>query len=500
MADERRQVAVKFRVGAFVLVALLVFLGAIYLLGARSRLFEPQYTIYAEFTQVGGLIEGATVRLAGVQIGRVTDVNLPAQPGGKVRVELRIGRQFADRIRRDSIARIDTQGLLGDKIVEITIGSPSEPPVPAGGVLVAREATEFGQVVSESAQLVRTVAAMVGSLKVTVDAVNQSKIVEDFAAGAAATRRLADAVEKGSGWAHALVYGDASALGRLDDVLAAAETMLANAQRADLFGQLAGLSASLQTAAEQVARSKAIEDLGAAAASARRITEQLERSKAIEDVGAVAASGRRIAEQIEKGSGWAHTLIYEEPAALRQLDRILASTQAVLDRTERGEGAVGVLTSPGSTDAAGRFVRALDRIGRAIEGPVSPDERGLLQALLFDPKYQTAVEDLRAVTKNLREVSDRLVGGRGTLGGLLKDEPGQAGLGQAAADLKVALTNLREITDKINSGEGTLGALIEDPTIYENLSAVLGGMQRSFLLRSLLKTLGKKGRETERQP
>jgi phospholipid/cholesterol/gamma-HCH transport system substrate-binding protein len=477
MADDRRQVTVRFRVGAFVLAALVAFLGVIYLLGARSRLFEPQYTIYGEFTQVGGLAEGATVRLAGVQIGRVTDVHLPGQPGGKVRVELRIGRQFADRIRRDSIARIDTQGLLGDKIVEITIGSPTEPPMPAGGVLVAREATEFGQVVNESAQLVRTVAAMVESLKTTVDAVNQSKIVEDFAAGAAATRRLADAVEKGSGWAHALVYGDPTALRRLDDVLAAAETMLATAQRADVFGQLASLSTTLQTTAEQLARSGAVEDISAAAASARRV-----------------------AEHIEKGSGLAHALIYEEPVALRRLNQLLGSTQSVLDRLERGEGAAGVLTSPESTEAARRFVRALDHLGRAIDAPASPGEQGLIQALLFDPKYKVALDDLRAVTTNLREISDRLAGGRGTLGGLLKDEPGQPGLDQAAADLKVALANLREITEKVNTGEGTLGALIEDPTIYENLSAVLGGMQRSFLLRSLLKSLGKKGREAATEP
>jgi phospholipid/cholesterol/gamma-HCH transport system substrate-binding protein len=495
MADDRRQVAVKVRVGTFVLVALLVFLGIVYLLGARSHLFEPQYAIYAEFAQVGGLIEGATVRLAGVQIGRVTEVHLPARPGGKVRVELRLGRQFADRIRRDSVARIDTQGLLGDKIVEVTIGSPGEPPVPAGGVLVAREAVEFGQVVQESAALVRTVGEMVGGLKTTVDAVNKSRIVEDFAAGAAAIRRLADAVEKGSGWAHALVYGDPTALRRVDGILEAAESMLANAQRADIFGQLANLSTTLQTTAEQLGRSKAIEDLSVAAASARRVAEQIERSKAIPDLGEAAASARRITEQVEKGSGWVHALIYEEPSTLRRLDGILASTQSILDRAERGEGAAGVLTSSESTEAARRFVRALDRFGRAIEGTAGPEEQGLIQALLFDPRYKAVADDLRGVTKTLREVSDRLAGGRGTLGGLLKDEPGQADLGQATADLTVALANLREITEKINSGEGTLGALIEDPTIYENLSAVLGGMQRSFLLRSLLKNLGKKGRE-----
>src|SRR5207302_5662620 len=120
--NEKREVATKFRVGVFVLVALATFLGAVYALGARARLFEARYTTHVEFTEVGGLCEGATVRLAGVRIGRVSGVNLPPQPGGKVRVDLTIGRRFSDRIRKNSVARIETQGLLGDRIVEITVG------------------------------------------------------------------------------------------------------------------------------------------------------------------------------------------------------------------------------------------------------------------------------------------------------------------------------------------------------------------------------------------
>ena len=88
MNGERGEAARKLRVGIFALIAIVAFVGMIYALGARTRLFEPRYRIHAEFTEVAGLAAGATVRLAGVQIGRVTEVHLPAQPGGKVRVEL----------------------------------------------------------------------------------------------------------------------------------------------------------------------------------------------------------------------------------------------------------------------------------------------------------------------------------------------------------------------------------------------------------------------------
>jgi len=389
---ERRGRGVQLRVGIFVLVALAAFLGMIYALGARARLFEPRYVIHAEFTEVAGLAEGATVRLAGVQIGRVSGVHLPPQPGGKVRVDLTIGKQFSDRIRQDSTARIETQGLLGDKIIEITVGTAGTAVVKAGETLPSRDPTDITQIVNEGASTVKNVAALAESLRETAEAINKTRIVAELAAAAGSARTASDRL------------------------------------------------ASITT-------------------------------------------------QIEKGRGWAHALIYDEPVALRRLDSLIASAEKVMDRIERGEGAVGVLTTAQSGDAARRFVAAMDRLARLTEAPHA--EEGLLPALLFDPKYRALLEDLRVVTRNLREVSDRVVGGRGTLGSLVKDEGGDGGLRVALEDLQVAVKNLKEITAKVNEGEGALGALIADPTIYERLAAILDGAQRSFLLRSLIRGLGK---------
>ena len=390
MNDERSELGRKLRVGIFVLVALAAFLGMIYALGAKSRLFEAKYTIHAEFSEVGGLAEGATVRLAGVQIGRVSGVELPSQPGGKVRVDLSIARRFSDRVRKDSVARIETQGLLGDKIVEITIGTTSTPPVRSGEVIASKDPTDLGQVVNQSAQTVKDVAELAASLRETAAGLKESHLIEDA---------------------------------------------------------------------------------GAAMANARKVTDQI----------------ARIVNEVERGKGWANALIYQEPVALQQLNGIVASTQKLLDRVERGEGAAGVLTSTQSTEAARRLVAAMDRLARAVE---QPDEGGLLPGLLIDPKYKSVLEDLRVVAHNLRDVSDRLAGGKGTLGALVKDEPGEAGIRQASQDLQVTMANLREITEKINEGEGTLGALISDPTVYERLVSILDGASRSRLLRGLLRGLG----------
>ncbi len=392
MQEERRTRGLKFRVGVFVLLALAAFLGMIYALGARTRLFEPRYTIHADFTEVGGLAEGATVRLAGVQIGRVAGVNLPGQPGGKVRVDLNITKRYADRIRRDSLARIETQGLLGDRIVEITVGTAGAAVVQPGETIPARDPTDITEVLSGGAQTVQNVSALAESLRQTAETFNRSRILDDIAG---------------------------------------------------------------------------------ATASARRATDQL----------------ARIATAVEQGRGWAHALVYEEPVALRRLHELLSGTQALLDRVQRGEGAIGVLTSAQSTEAARKFVVAMERIGRMAERPGG--DEGILPALLFDPKYKVVLEDLRLVSRNLRDVSDRVAGGRGTLGSLVKDTEDGAGIGLAVEDLQTAVANLKAITARINEGEGTLGALIADPTVYERLVTILDGVQRSFLLRSLIRGLGK---------
>jgi phospholipid/cholesterol/gamma-HCH transport system substrate-binding protein len=393
MNEQQRERAMKIRVGIFVLVTLGIFLAIIYMLGARARLFEARYTVHAEFSEVGGLQEGATVRLAGVQIGRVSGVELPAQPGGKVRVRMKIAKQFADRIRKDSEARIQTQGLLGDRIIEITVGTAQTAAVQPEETIRSKDPVDISHVIGEGAGVVRSVAA---------------------------------------------------------------------------------LTESLRQVAEQFQNSRVMDDLGDTMKTTRKVAEQV----------------GRIADRAEKGPGLAHTLIYEEPIALRRVNELITSTQAILGRVERGEGALGVLSSEQSTRAAQRLLAAMERFAAVADRPAS--DEGLLPALLFDPKYKSVLDDLQRVAHNFRDVSDRLAGGRGTLGGLLKDEPADASISKASRDLQATLENLRSITDKINEGEGTLGALIVDPTLYERLSSILDGASRSYLLRSFIRGLGKR--------
>ncbi len=364
MPDGRRLV-LQMRIGAFILIGLVVFLAIIYLLGAQARYFERKYALTAEFTEVGGLIEGATVRLAGVQIGRVTKVELPPEPGGKVQVTLTLARRFADRVRRNSEARIVTQGLLGDKLVEITIGSADAPPLKPGDTIATRNPFEMQEMFSAGAETLAQVNQLAVTLRKTMDRVD------------------------------------------------------------------------------------------------------------------------RMTDEVEKGKGWLHVLIYEEPESLRRLNALLTSTQQLLAQAQNDESAVGVLLSRDSGKSVRSLLAAMDAFGRAAQKPDAGE--GLLPTLLYDPQYKDVARDLQVVTRNFRDVSEKLAHGQGLLGGLLKDD-GDATLGQAAADFRVAMANLRVVTDRLKTGEGTMGALLADPTVYENLVQFLEGARRSFLLRSLIRS------------
>ncbi len=378
----------QLRVGVFVIAGVAVFLGLIYLLGARARLFEARYTIHADFTEVGGLAPGATVRLAGVQIGRVTGIHLPTMPGGKVRVDMSITREYTEQIRENSVARIETQGLLGDRIVEITVGTAEARAVRPGGTITAQTPTDIGQVISRGAQTVQNFAKLSESLGAVADTLNRSNIVAEASATISSAHRTADVMSR---------------------------------------------------------------EAQATLADARKLTGDM----------------RHVVEQV---------------------DRLVASSQAIVERTQRGEGTLGVLTSPESTAAARKLVAAMNRFGDL--GTPSDGNEGVLPALLFDPKYRAALDDLRDVSKNLRDISDRIASGQGVIGGLVRGKPADGSIENTTRDLGATVANLKEITEKLNEGQGTLGALIADPTIYERLVTILDNAQRSFLLRGLLRGLG----------
>jgi phospholipid/cholesterol/gamma-HCH transport system substrate-binding protein len=159
-----RDVGAAVRVGATVLVGLMVLAIAIFLVGERQFLFSRKNRYYVEFENVSNLTVGNPVQLNGVTVGKVEDIVLPENTDATVQVWITVERRYAPRLRQDSQARIQTLGLLGDKYIAINSGSQSVPAIEPGGQIAAAPTTEIDQLLASGGDVVENLSVAASSL------------------------------------------------------------------------------------------------------------------------------------------------------------------------------------------------------------------------------------------------------------------------------------------------------------------------------------------------
>jgi phospholipid/cholesterol/gamma-HCH transport system substrate-binding protein len=120
------------RLGLFIVSTLSMLAVGTFLIGDRQFLFSRTYRLHTTFSTVAGLVEGAEVRVGGLHKGIVKQITLPAEPDGDVTVVMNMERSTAKVLRVDSVATIETEGLLGAKYVAVSFGSDDAPDVSDG--------------------------------------------------------------------------------------------------------------------------------------------------------------------------------------------------------------------------------------------------------------------------------------------------------------------------------------------------------------------------------
>jgi phospholipid/cholesterol/gamma-HCH transport system substrate-binding protein len=123
------------RLGAFFIAALAILVSGIFIIGGKQYLFTSTYRLNAQFGSVVGLDSGAEVRIGGVHSGSVRSVELPSKPTDKITVRMDLNRSTQNIIKQDSVATIETEGLLGNEYIAISFGSASGANVVDGGTI-----------------------------------------------------------------------------------------------------------------------------------------------------------------------------------------------------------------------------------------------------------------------------------------------------------------------------------------------------------------------------
>src|ERR1700676_500609 len=119
----------------FMIAALAILFSGIFIIGGKQYLFTSTYRLNAQFGSVVGLDSGAEVRVGGVHSGSVRSVELPSKPTDKITVSMDLDRSTHNIIKQDSIATIETEGLLGNEYVAISFGSATGANVVDGGTI-----------------------------------------------------------------------------------------------------------------------------------------------------------------------------------------------------------------------------------------------------------------------------------------------------------------------------------------------------------------------------
>ncbi len=151
--------------GIFVVVGLLLFSVGIFLIGNRRLLFQRSFEIWTEFNTISGLQEGATVRVSGKDAGEVLDIEVPPDPNKKFRVKMRIVEELHPLVRTDSVASIQTDGLVGNKFLRISTGTTEKAVAPPGSTIRGEEPFEFADLMQQASNTIQEVNDTIESIQ-----------------------------------------------------------------------------------------------------------------------------------------------------------------------------------------------------------------------------------------------------------------------------------------------------------------------------------------------
>jgi len=253
----------QIKVGTFVVLGLLLGMYVIFMIGGEKQIFEPQYRLITKFQDISGLRNGAPIQLAGLKIGYVDKIKFSSDLSQKdVELTLRINKKFQERIRKDSVATINTQGLLGDKFVYISVGSDSEDVLQNGDFLEGKETYSIYNVAEKSGEIVEDVKEASKSIRRFFEDMYTGK--EDVRQAIKSLGNIMKEAEKGSGVLHALVYDPkgkqvvediAASISALKDIMGRVnETDKKNGEISGVVANLKVASANLRDVMERVNR------------------------------------------------------------------------------------------------------------------------------------------------------------------------------------------------------------------------------------------------------
>ncbi len=127
----------RIKLGIFVVAGLLLLVVGLYFLGDKSNMFSKSIQIYSHFENINGLRPGNNVRLSGIDIGTVEKIEI--KDSKRIYVEMSIEEKMKSFIKINSTASLGTDGLMGNKLVNIEPGTGDFKTIENGDEIPSKE-------------------------------------------------------------------------------------------------------------------------------------------------------------------------------------------------------------------------------------------------------------------------------------------------------------------------------------------------------------------------
>jgi len=316
------------KVGAFVLAGLTAMGAVIFLIGDERQLFNSKAKYSTSFEDVQGLRRGSPVRMGGVDIGTVVSVDYASAANDKnIHVRMSISADDARRIRQDSIATIEGKGLLGDKMIVVTVGAPSQVQLPEGAVIPSRPPEDLSKLIARVSNISGQVEKVVTNLEHATDSLANEKFQGDIHDATASLARILEAVDHGDGYVGKLLHDPAEA-----------------ARLSQVVNNLQQTSTELTRATQNVNQILARVNTGPG--FVHEVVYGEDGAKTLAKVSVVADELGTTLKGIREGNGLARSVIYGDDssqAMMSNLNQASADFRQVVSDMRAGKGTLGAL-------------------------------------------------------------------------------------------------------------------------------------------------------------
>lgn len=163
----------QLKVGVVLVIAIAVISGIIVLVLGTENPFAKRYTLFTYLPNIGGMRPDSVVMVEGVEAGKVEEFGFVADKG--IRVKMRIQRKFQDLVRTDSIAKLRSLGLLGDKYIEITQGTSDGRMLREGETVTGAPPLDLDQMIAKATHTFDNMSDTVDNIKALSEEVREGK-------------------------------------------------------------------------------------------------------------------------------------------------------------------------------------------------------------------------------------------------------------------------------------------------------------------------------------